>query len=132
MITLTYQTTELELSDRLVWTDEYSWSPVVSENRWGTEGSLIVHTGKRKAGRPITLDGRASNAWITRATCDQLYAWASISGAEFSLLVRGVARTVVFDATQGAAFQAEPIWRLQDGEHKPELLYTPFFKFMEV
>ena len=36
MITLTYQSTPLELSDRLIWTDEYSWSPVVSEARYGT------------------------------------------------------------------------------------------------
>lgn len=132
MITLTYQSTPMELPDRLIWTDEYSWSPVVSEARYGTEGSLLLHVGTRKAGRPITLDGRVSNAWISRAQCDQVYAWAAIAGASFELVLRGVARTVSFDRSNGGGFQADPIWRVLDSEHGPELLYLPSFKFMEV
>ena len=132
MITLTYGTTTLELPDRLLWTDEYQWSPVVSEARWGTTGALILHVGTRQAGRPITLDGRASEAWIERALCDQLNVWAALPGAEFELVLRGVARTVVFASSQGAAFEADPIWRVVDSEHTPELLYRPFFRFIEV
>jgi len=133
MITLTYGGTTLELPDRLIWTDEYQWSPVVSELRWGTTGALIQHVGARQAGRPITLDGRASQAWISRAMCDQLNAWAALPGAEFELVVRGVARAVRFFSGQGAPFEAETIWPLLfDGEHTPELRYRPFFRFIEV
>ena len=127
MITLARAGEVLTLSDRLLWTDEYAWTPVVTEQKWGTHGALIVHVGKRKAGRPITLDGRDSRAWIKRAQCDQLNAWAALPGAAFDLVLRGSARSVLF-----LEFQADPIWRLLDGEHTADLQYLPFFRFMEV
>ncbi len=127
MISLTYSGSTLQLPDRLIWTDEYAWSPVASEVRWGTNGALHVHVGTRQAGRPITLDGRNSAAWITRAQCDQLNAWAALPGAAFDLVLRGSARSVLF-----LEFQADPIWRLLDGEHTADLQYLPFFRFMEV
>ena len=127
MITLARAGEVLTLSDRLLWTDEYAWTPVVTEQKWGTHGALIVHVGKRKAGRPITLDGRDSRAWIERAQCDQLTAWAALPGAEFSLVVRGQARTVLF-----LEFTADPIWRLEDGEIDNQTVYVPLFKFLEV
>lgn len=132
MITLSQGGTTLELSDRLLWVDEFEWSPVAIAVRTGTEGALQVHVGVRKAGRPITLDGRDSQAWITRALCQQLYAWLALPGTVFSLVVRGQARNVIFDQSQGAGFTAAPVWKLLDGEHTPELLYRPYFKFMEV
>lgn len=131
-ITLALAGTSLVLSDRLLWTDEFDWSPVVSQVRWGTTGAPQIHVGLRQAGRPITLDGRESEAWLTRALCAQVDAWHALPGATFSLLLRGQARTVAFDHSQGAAFTAAPIWKLVDGEHTPELFYRPFFKFLEV
>jgi len=127
MITLTHEGVVAELPDRLLWTDEYAWSPVVTEARTGTNGMLLVHVGTRLAGRPISLDGQGGNAWITRAQCDQMDAWAALPGATFTLVLRGAARTVLL-----IEFQAEPIWKLLDGEHTPELLYVPSFKFIEV
>lgn len=138
MITLTHidastsAVTVLELPDRMIWTDEYSWSPVVTATRWGTTGALQLHVGKRQAGRPISLEGKATQAWISRAVCNQLNELVALPGERFELLLRGQARTVVFDNSQGAAFDAEPVWKLLDGEHTPELFYRPNFKFMEV
>ena len=105
MITLARAGEVLTLSDRLLWTDEYAWTPVVTAQKWGTHGALIVHVGKRKAGRPITLDGRDSRAWIERAQCDQLNAWAALPGAEFSLVVRGQARRAFLQVLQGDAVE---------------------------
>jgi len=136
MITLTLKdappgTVPLELSDRLLWTDEYAWNPVVIEARFGTTGAQMVHVGKRKAGQPITLDGKESAAWISRAQCDQFKAWAAIAGAAFDLRLRGVVSTVLF-----VQFQADPVWQLLDsehvGEHASELQYMPLFKFLTV
>ena len=127
MITLTRAGTTLDLSDRLIWTDEYAWSPAVTETRYSTSGALHVHVGLRQAGRPITLDGRDSQAWISRALCDQLRTWQALPGATFQLIVRGAPRAVLF-----LEFQASPIWRLLDGEHTAELQYVPSFKFLEV
>lgn len=132
MITLTLASTALELSDRLLWVDEYEWSPVVSAVRWGTTGAPQFHVGLRQAGRPITLDGRESEAWLTRALCDQLNDWHALPGATFSLVIRGQTRSVTFDTSQGAGFTAAPVWKLLDGEHTGETLYRPFFKFLEI
>ena len=129
MITLTLiaSSATLALSDRLLWTDEYAWSPVATEARQGTNGALHVHVGVRLAGRPITLDGQASAAWIDRALCAQLEAWAALPSGEFALVLRGVSRTVRL-----VEFRAEPIWRLLDGEHTGDALYVPFFRFLEI
>jgi hypothetical protein len=122
----------LTLSDRLLWVNEYAWSPAAHEARYGTTGALLLHVGLRQAGRPIELDGRDSEAWLARAACAQLQQWAAQPGQTFELLLRGVLRAVVFDHSGGNAFDAEPIWKLVDGEHTPELEYRPYFRFMEV
>lgn len=130
MITLTYNGTTANLSDRLQWTDEYDWSPVEQSTEYSTEGALLVDVALKQAGRPITLEGVDTAAWITRALCDTLQAWAALPGIEFTLTLRGTARTVLFDHAK-KGFVATPIWRLADGEVTPELLYLPTFRFLE-
>ena len=66
----------VDLSDRLVWPDEFARNPVAAEQRWGTTGALMLHVGVRQAGLPITLEGVESQAWLTRAVVQQLDAWA--------------------------------------------------------
>lgn len=129
-ITLTLAAATVTLSDRLHWSDEYSWSPVEQSIEFTTTGALIVDVGAKQAGREITLEGVATEAWITRAQCDQLKTWAALPGAEMTLLLRGVERTVIFDQARGA-FEAQPIWPLQDGEEHAEQLYRPTLRFLE-
>ncbi|MBF5006359.1 hypothetical protein [Diaphorobacter caeni] len=129
MITLKLGSMQMTLPDRLIWPNEFGWSPVVISQKTGSTGALIIHVGKRKAGRPIILDGVVSNAWMTRADCDQLYTWAAIAEAEFELVLRGIARTVRFD---NDGFTATALWRLLDGEHDGQTVYLPSFKFIEV
>lgn len=130
MITLTYLATTANLSDRLQWADEYDWSPVEQRTEYSTEGALLVDVAVKQAGRPITLEGADTAAWISRALCDTLQAWAALPGIEFMLTLRGEARTVMFDHAK-KGFTATPIWRLADGEVTPELLYLPTFRFLE-
>ena len=122
----------LLLPDRLVWVGEYAWSPVAHEAHWGTDGALLLHVARRQAGRPIELQGTASEAWLPRSTVQQLHAWASLKGQVFELTLRGQRHTVVFDHTQGSAFEAEPLWPLLDGEYDAGTLYRPTLRFMEV
>lgn len=129
-ITLTYSGTTAHLSDRLDWTDEYDWSPVEQSTEYSTEGALLVDVAVKLAGRPITLNGADTAAWISRAVCDTLQAWSALPGIELTLIVRGVTRTVMFDHAR-KGFTAQPIWRLLDGEITPELLYLPTFRFLE-
>ena len=130
-ITLTYSGTTATLPDRLQWTDEYDWSPVQQSAEYSTTGALLLDVGIKLAGRPITLQGTDTAAWISRTTCDSLRAWAVLPGITLALTVRGVLRNVLFDHAR-TGFEARPIWRLLDGEVTSELLYLPTFRFLEI
>ena len=129
-ILLTYNGTTANLSDRLQWTDEYDWSPVEQSAEFSTTGMLLVDVALKQAGRPITLEGQETAAWLTRAVCDTLQAWAALPGITLTLTVRGIARAVIFDQAK-KGFTAAPVWRLADGEHTVETLYLPTFRFLE-
>lgn len=136
-ITLTYApeggtATTIVLSDRLVWRDENAWQPPQMETDYGTQGDLMVHVRARRAGRPITLEGQDSAAWMSRADIEALQAWAAIPGAQFTLSLRGADRAVMFDATSGAAIDARPLWDLADGEQSADMPMLPTLKFFEV
>ena len=130
-ITLTYSGTTAHLSDRLHWADEFDWSPVEQSTSYSTTGAFLVDVSLKQAGQPITLEGTDTNAWITRALCSTLQAWAALPGAQFDLVLRGITHPVIFDHAQGG-FSAQPIWKLLDGEITPELCYRPTFKFLKV
>ena len=130
-ITLTYNGTTATLSDRLQWVDEFAWSPVEQATAYSTTGALLVDVAVKQSGQPITLEGTDTNAWITRALCSTLQAWAALPGIELDLVLRGTTHRVIFDHAQGG-FAAQPIWRLADGEITPELFYRPTFRFLKV
>ncbi|MEG0051639.1 MAG: hypothetical protein RR715_00105 [Comamonas sp.] len=130
-ITLTYDGTTAQISDRLQWTDEYDWSPVDQATAYSTTGALLVDVALKKAGQPITLVGADTAAWISRALCENLQAWARLPGIQLDLVLRGATHKVMFDHAKGG-FTAQPIWKLVDGEITDELIYVPTFKFLKV
>lgn len=130
-ITLTYNGTTAHLSDRLQWTNEYDWSPVDQATGYSTRGALLVDVALKLAGQPITLEGTDTNAWISRALCSTLQAWAALPGIQLDLVLRGETHQVIFDHAKGG-FTAQPIWKLLDGEITPELFYRPTFRFLKV
>lgn len=127
----------LDLGDRLVWTNEHGWSAVAQQNATSTTGALIINLATRVGGRPIMLDGKASQAWFSMALCQQLRAWSQVAGLELSLTLRGQTYRVLFDHSQGAGFEAEDMVLLADGEYTApdagtELLYLPTLRFIEL
>jgi hypothetical protein len=52
----------------LIWTDEFDWSPVQQSASYTLSGALIVETGTKLKGRPITLSGSDTSGWISRAS----------------------------------------------------------------
>ena len=130
-ITLTKDATTLGLPEDLFWIDEFSWARVAQETTRSTTGALLVDVAVKQAGQPITLEGTDTNAWITRALCSTLQAWAALPGIELALVLRGETHQVIFDHAKGG-FSAQPIWKLLDGEITPELMYRPTFKFLKV
>lgn len=130
-ITLTYSGTTATLSDRLHWADEFDWSPVEQVTGYSTTGAFLVDVSLKQAGQPITLEGIDTNAWISRALCSSLQAWAALPGIQLDLVLRGETHRVIFDHAKGG-FSAQPIWKLLDGEITPELFYRPTFRFLKV
>ena len=130
-ITLTRGAAVLELPYDLQWADEYDWHPVQQATEYSITGALIVDVGLRKAGRPITLEGSDSFAWMTRAVCDQVRAWAALPGEVFGLHLRGIDREVMFDHVRGA-FEARPLIQLADAAIEPGMYYVPRLRFIEV
>ena len=103
----------LTLPDDLLWSDEHSWSPVVSSVSYLITGSLLVQSATRQAGRAITLVGAADMAWVTRSVVNVLREWAAlpldavIGRFELTLQDSRVF-TVAFRHADGA-LEAEPV-----------------------
>ena len=96
-ITLTKDSTTLELPEDLIWSDELTWSAVAQSKERGIWGTLIVDAMARNGGQPITLVGDGDSAWITRGVLRTLNAWARIPGQRFTLQLLGQTFTVIFD-----------------------------------
>jgi hypothetical protein len=103
----------LSLPDDLLWSDEHTWSPVVSSVSYLITGALLVQSATRQAGRDITLVGAADMAWVTRSVVNVLRDWAALpldsDTGRFELtLMDGRMFTVAFRHADGA-LEAEPI-----------------------
>lgn len=100
--TLTYGMTTLTLPVDMLWTDEFAWRPVEQRQQYTLTGALVVEAAARQSGRQITLSAGDDYAWMTRATLDTLRTWSLLPAQSFTLLYRGVMRTVAFDHAEGA------------------------------
>ena len=129
MITLTYNAVTLTLPADLAWPDEYDWHPVVQSSQFTTTGALLVETAVKQAGRLITLAGAEDQAWVTRAQCDQLKAWAALPGIALSLLLRGVTYPVMFDHEK-TGFEAHLVMFFEDLQ--ADDVYVPTLRFITV
>ena len=103
----------LALPDDLLWSDEHTWSPVVSSVSYLITGALLVQSATRQAGRDITLVGAADMAWVTRSVVNLLREWAALpldsATGRFELtLTDGRVFTVAFRHADGA-IEAEPV-----------------------
>ena len=103
MGTLTYTagSVTVNLPDDLSWPDEFSWQAVAQSKSRSVTGALIIETGLKKSGRPITLRSDDSTAWLPRASAAALYGLTQIPGAELTLGFRGQTFDVLFDHESG-------------------------------
>ena len=71
----------LALPNDLLWSDEFSWTPVTTNKSHSLSGALLIEQGVKQAGRPITLTALEDMAWVTRETAMILLSWAALAGA---------------------------------------------------
>ena len=103
----------LALPDDLLWSDEHTWSPVVSSVSYLITGAILVQSATRQAGRDITLVGAADMAWVARSVVNLLRDWValpldSVTGRFELTLMDGRMFSVAFRHADGA-MEAEPV-----------------------
>jgi hypothetical protein len=97
----------ITLPEDLIWVDEFAWTPVQQTESFTLTGALILETGLKQAGRPITLVGGDSAAWIDRATLKALHTKLADAATMTLTLNDGRTFAVVFKGDQPVT--AEPI-----------------------
>ncbi len=139
MITLTVGSTVYQLGADLLWTDEYSWSPVAQSRQVSLGSSLIVQTMTAAAGRPMTLEGGDRFGWIKRALVDQLFGLVAADQAGVLQLNDGRSFNVqwlqpdgnnVGQASSSPPFKATPVVDLSDPSDDDN--YIPTLRFYQV
>jgi len=111
MITLSDGQTIVELPEDLYWSDEFIWSAVEQSAIYSVTGALIIQTGKKLAGRPITLQSHdGQSAVASRETMAKLQAWRNTPSQRLTLDMPdyGHTATVMFRHQDGAV-EAEPL-----------------------
>ena len=129
-ITLSYQSTTVDLPDDLLWTDQHSWSPIVQNVTTSISGAALVDVGAKIAQRPITLAGDEGHAWIPYATVAQLKTWAAIAGCQMTLNIRGTNYSVLFRHHDAPAVDLAPIVDYAAPDNQD--WFAGQLKFMEV
>lgn len=130
MISLTDGVSTVELPEDIEWVDEHSWSPVSQSQDWSLTGAQIIDVGVRQAGRPITLQSNEDQSIISAASLAQLKGWAAVPGKNLSLVLRGLARQVVFRHQDGA-IEAQPVGYWRDNEMGQAVFFITL-RFSEV
>ena len=104
---------EIPLPSDLVWADEI-WSPVSETVAITCGGSVVIQAAAQVSGRPITLAGSASAAWITRATLEALMTIAANPAWSGTLDLHGTTYTVRIRHADGPV-SAAPVMEYADG-----------------
>ncbi len=81
----------LTLPDDLIWIDEFTWTPMAKSSIYSIDGKPIIQNALKLGGRPITLSGDVSAAWIARGVVKDL--WELLSSDTNLLLTLNDART---------------------------------------
>lgn len=110
----------------LHWIDEYGWTPVMQTTEYLSDGTLLVMSGARLAGRFITLQN--PQAWVPRSTVEALYALLSTDDEMALVLADGRTFTVRW-RHKDTPIDAAPLVRLapqNDTDH-----YTVTLRLLE-
>ena len=119
----TYDGLPLGKYENHIWTDEFTWKPLEQEKKHGQTGLLIVQSGLKRGGRPITLTGDG----VTRSQLDALY--ASLSSGLPKTLVLGDRQFSVYWDMDNNPIDAEPITPITEPWRDAELEYDVTYRF---
>lgn len=115
----------------MLWSNEFSWSPITAVEAISLTGTPIIQRGKRIKGRRINLESGEETAWVTRAQMDALVALRDTKPASVTLTMGdGRIFNVIFNDVDGQSIEAEA---LQPGKvPAPGDFFKVKLKFLEV
>ena len=113
MITLAYDTTEIELPAGLIWEDEFNWTPVTQKAEVAVNGALIIQEGAQQGGRPITLVGGDDACWISRSDLVALYATMQAAGQTMTLTLHDAREFSVMWRRDSQPIEASQVLRYE-------------------
>ena len=68
----------IQIEDGFFWSDE-NWSEIEQNQEYAISGALIIQEGRKKAGRPITLQPANKNkGWIKLSDLNTLRLWQNL------------------------------------------------------
>lgn len=97
----------LTLPDDLIWTDEFEWTPIQQNKAYTLTGALVVESGSKLAGRPVTLVGGDNAAWASRSLITALY--DKLTGDPTMTLTLHDARSFNVKFMQETPIQSKPV-----------------------
>ena len=74
------------LEDGFLWSDEFSWKPIEQTQAYAMDGTLHIQEGKKKSGRPITLQpADPEMGWIKLRELRTVREWSMLQNEVFKL-----------------------------------------------
>ena len=102
----------VSLEDGFLWSDEFEWKPIEQKLERAIDGTLIIQEGKKKSGRPITLQPADQEmGWVQLKYLKTLYEWSLLQEQfrlEFKYPHDNRHFNVIFNHEAGA-LEAKPV-----------------------
>jgi len=118
---------EIDLTDNLVWPDEYQFNQIEQFRDRSLTGGLIIQEGLKQYGRPITLEG-----WLSRSVVEALVAKEAGAGVVMDLVLPDERTFFVTFDRNNVAVEARPIFPYTKASTDPAWYYDVVLRLITV
>lgn len=127
---MTIQINGTTLDNDPAWEDEFKFSPKTGVADRVLDGSVVVQSFDKLAGRPITLVGDDSHGWLKRSTVLVLVALEASNTFSFDVVLRGVTYGCRFRREDDPPLEFEPVTNVNSPSN--DFWYTGTIKLITV
>lgn len=119
---------DVDITNNFIWSDEFAFNQIEQSQERTLTGGLIIQSGQKLYGRPITL----GPSWLPRSIVDALYALEASSNAMDLVLADGREFSVVFDRSRGTALDAKQVHDYVGAANDPSWNYLVTIRLLTV
>lgn len=113
----------------LLWRDEFDYTPIETKTDYSLTGALIIQSGLKQAGRPMTLGGGDNFGIATRSLVNELLA-KQTPPTTMTLTLNDARSFQVRFRYQDKPIEAQPLIDYSDPDNTD--FYTLTLKFLQV